>query len=146
MSESKTCQQCNGSYEAKRSDSLYCSVGCRVTAKRNKDLQSVTANDVTANKEAIRVTDSVTAIPKPAPIDVRPVDCLSTHLPDAVPGVHVPLAQPIHLTNCQARGVNDCNMGDHMSASEIAECKGNIVNRVSLPGDADYHGVCKVTA
>ena len=142
----KTCKQCNESYEPKRATSQYCSVTCRVTAKRAKDRLSVSDVTVTANKESVTVTDDVTLGGSTQPMHVQAVDCLSTHLPDAVPGVHVPLAPPIHLTNCQARGVNDCNMGDHMSASEIAECKGNIVNRVSLPGDADYHGVCKVTA
>ena len=49
---------------------------------------------------------------------------------------------PLHETNCQARGVNTCNTGPWLDAAQISQCKLHTVNRVSLPGDADYHGVC----
>ena len=48
------CINCKKEYEAKRSDSKYCSIRCRVASSRN-----VTLNNVTDNKR-INVTDNVT--------------------------------------------------------------------------------------
>ncbi len=155
------CKQCHIQYGAKRSDSRYCSVACRVTAKRNKSRlsvtdsgSSVTANpqlpvtdvtvsNVTANREPMRVTANVTAGSSTRPIDIRLVDYPSSHLPAKVQGVHVPLDLTTcqHVQQCAASAShNTINIGDSMDASELSQCKGSVVNRVSLPGDVDYHG------
>ena len=167
------CNQCNQEYAATRSDSLYCSVTCRVTAKRNK-AKNVTDKDVTANKEAIDVTDDVTDRLSVTPMPVQPVAPPLLHravVPGpldlnaikhpfdlrAMPVQRVPAPghdpcmtatevmtrmacaphDPLHETNCQARGVNTCNTGPYKPAHELGQRE---VNRVSLPGDADYSG------
>ena len=55
---------------------------------------------------------------------------------------------PMHELNCIACGINQCNVGSWMSASELSDAsahiKGRVINRVSLPGDADYNGVAVI--
>ena len=52
--------------------------------------------------------------------------------------VSVTQGPSLHELNCTARGVNTCNTGPYKTAAELAHGE---VNRVSLPGDADYTGV-----
>ena len=137
----KQCSQCNQPYEAVRATSQYCSVTCRVTAKRNKDLLSVTDVTVTPNKESVTVTDAVTLSPSTQPIDVQRVPAPGHDPCMTATEVMTRMAcaphDPLHETNCLARGVNTCNTGPYKPSHELGQRE---VNRVSLPGDADYSG------
>ena len=51
-----------------------------------------------------------------------------------------------HVKQAQGRAggqKNEINIGSYMDASELSQCKGSVVNRVSLPGDPGYKGVAK---
>ena len=160
------CKQCGNEYEAKRSDSRYCSVTCRVTAKRNKDVDVTDNPGVTANKESIRVTDNVTASGNPQPIDARAVDWASNASGESSVGPVDPevdlyprasdcgphptnriyfankgtgqVYHTMHEYQCSmSQSHNTINTGQYKPSHELAQHE---VNRVSLPGDADYQG------
>jgi len=50
------------------------------------------------------------------------------------------LAECRHVKNAEDRGKNEINLGDQMTKGELPS---GVVNRVSLPGDPDYTGVCR---
>ena len=125
--EMAKCKQCGTEYEAKRSDSLYCSVGCRVAAKRNKDVTHKGLSVTTANKELIHVTDSSST----QPLRVRPVDPITCQ---ATGEVFSTMHEYQAHTN---KSSNTINTGQYKPANELAQHE---VNRVPVPGDADYNG------
>ena len=118
------CKQCGVEYESKRSDSLYCGPTCRSKASRCKDATDNPLPVAAANKEPIHATDSNATGSSMQRIDVRPVD-----YPRLIP------ITSQHELNCKARGVNTCNTGQYKRAHELGPHE---INRVSLPGDADY--------
>ena len=117
------CKQCGAEYQAKRSDSQYCCSTCRSRAKRGTNATDKSLAVATANKEAVRATDDVRATTDTQPSPVCNVDT-SQHT-------------SIHEDNLSSRGINHCNTGPYKSAHELGNHE---VNRVSLPGDADYVG------
>ncbi len=49
-----------------------------------------------------------------------------------------PVTLSLHEINCQARGINTCNTGQWLPIDQLDQ---HHVNRVAIPGDADYVGV-----
>ena len=104
------CIVCNGVFEAKRADAVYCSAKCRKAGSRVKcDNKCDTVTDNTASI----VTDNS------LPANFGQPDCQCRH--------------------CQSNRASGSkfilNHGPYKRSAELA---GNEFNRVSLPGDVDY--------
>ena len=96
---------------------------------------------IATNQDATSATDATSSTPEVAPLLHRAVVPGPLDL-NAIKHSYQALHQPItsqHEQNCAARGVNTCNTGPYKPAHELGQRE---VNRVSLPGDVDYHGVC----
>ena len=147
----KVCKQCNGEYEASRATSRFCGATCRsaynrssvtpATLTQDATLKSCNAN-ATPNKESIHATDSATLTSSTQPSPTQRVDSPGIE-PGKVVGCTIQDQHGVshimqHVANCNTRGVNTCNTGPYKPAAELARGE---VNRVSLPGDADYTGV-----
>ena len=115
----KTCVQCNQPYEAIKATSRYCSAKCRVAANR---AGSVTVTPLSVTPEP---SGSVT---QADPVTLRHADPVSVTLDDCL---HVQQA-------AGSTSHNTVNTYQWLSAGQLPP---HTVNRVSLPGDADYNGV-----
>ena len=114
------CKHCGTEYPAKRADSQYCSPACRKAASRKCDTDKCDKPN--------SVTDNVT-LNQPASgrlIDPKDGDCDCMH--------------------CQQVRTNKSHNllwhGPWLPASQLAAMGPLVRNRVSLPGDQDYSGVC----
>ena len=113
-----TCAVCGKGFVARRNTSKYCGDSCRKRASRG--VENVTVSDVTVNDVTV---SSVT---------------VSSMLPDN-----------FGLADCQCRMcvVNryrppkDQKRINHGRVKPFADLGDNEINRITLPGDADYNGV-----
>ena len=98
---------------------------------------------IATNQDATSSIDATSSTPEVAPLHVQRVPAPGHDPCMTATEVMTRMAcaphDPLHEQNCQARGVNTCNTGPYKPAHELGQRE---VNRVSLPGDADYHGVC----
>jgi len=133
------CKQCGSEYEAKRSDSQYCGPTCRSKASRCNSATASPLSGATGNKEAIHATVNSATGNSTQPLHAQPVDPQAIADDVGVMPAYVVPAMSQHDRNCAARGVNVCNTGPWLPASELPS---STINRVSLPGDDDYQGVC----
>lgn len=124
------CLQCGKEYEAKRSTARYCSAKCRKLAFHKNGKVSVPEVSVpsTVTPKGITIpegyqddTGAVTGQTLPA--NFGQIDCQCMHCQQNRRSNHKLLI----------------NHGDHKPANQLMK---NEVNRVSLPGDIDYDGVC----
>jgi len=115
------CKQCGQEYEAKRSTSQFCSDGCR--------------------KQNSRVSVTETIEESPLSVTIGFPEVSVTSIAEEVMGAdYTPTDEEtltLHEQNCEKRGVNKCLR----EWVPIYDLPPHTVNRVPIPGDADYTGV-----
>lgn len=114
------CKQCGKEFEAARSTAKYCSESCKQHAKRDTLTVDTLSNDTL--RDPVVDTLSVTE----RPVYSGGPDCSYQHCR-------------------QARG-NSSRLsrihGPWLPTSQLATMGSLVRNRVTLPGDSDYIGVC----
>ena len=129
----------------------------RATSAQNDTKPGATSTDPLPNDPDLGAT-SASVLPVGAtssqPIAVQAVD-RADRLKYLDKPESWPTAQPMVDQQAQHNAAtvghghtNEINTGSWMSASELSEAgahiKGHVINRVSLPGDADYNGVAVI--
>ena len=124
------CKQCGIEYEAKRSDSKFCSSKCRVTFNR------LVVTFVTDNPDSVTLTQgSVTDSPVTVTGGMTPEGWS-----DILPANYG--EEDCACLHCQQNsGKKILDHGVYKDFSVLGE---NEMNRISLPGDVDYCGYMEV--
>ena len=110
-----TCFVCKKQFNAARSDVKTCSPACRMKWSRKRNKSKTPIEDV---------TDSVVTDISTVPANFGEEDCECVHCQN----------------NRHNKSKKIINHGSYKSKNELGPDE---VNRVSLPGDADYHGCMK---
>lgn len=109
----------------------YCSLGCKQAAYRDRQTVTSVTDSVTVRPESVTVEPSVTEFNKIA------AD-FNTNL---IPNFGLPNCDCKHCLQNRANGSkHTINHGPYKTASQLGDKE---LNRVSLPGDADYDGVAQ---
>lgn len=123
------CLQCNREFEPKRSTARYCSAKCRKLAFQNGKDKNANGTLKTVHPADAGLTCNTFETPEGK--------VLITKLPA---NYGLPNCQCLHCQqNNRQKQPIVINHGAYKKQGQLAK---NEVNRVSLPGDTDYGGVC----
>lgn len=132
------CEQCSKDYESKRSTSKYCSSLCRKLAFHNKDAKPRNAKDENANSGTLRQPSELEVVEDFATAGTMTPEGLKLEVP-ANYGTPDCACKHCQTERSKAGGRRLINHGAYKDRNQLADKE---VNRVSLPGDVDYDGVC----
>ena len=135
------CMNCGTEFEAKRSTAKYCSDKCRKLAFHEVSVPEVSVPEVEQNAKDRTLSHPESVTKKDVTVQPDNMTMTPEGLKENVPDNYgQPGCKCRHCANAaKSKSGNILNHGAYKPAGQLGYKE---INRVSLPGDADYDGVC----
>ena len=128
------CKQCNVEYEPKRVTSQYCSAACRVKAGR----VSVTDDVLSVTEVSVTSPGSLSVTPPPRQV----IDRVASTIQASIDRQAQEVQFNVSASKATRTNPGQLNYGKPLSLHGLTKA-GLKANRVPIPGDHDYSGVCE---